>query len=660
MDVDVRRIRPDEWPRQRALRLRALADAPMAFGSTLADESAFADEVWVRRAAAGAAGRERVTFVAEREQRWVGLATGLAAAPDRPAPEVAGMFVEPAARGCGVVEVLLDAIVGWARDGGAQRLCLWVTSTNTAAIRAYTRYGFHPTGDTQPLAHTPSVPEVRMTYDRVAEAPSLRLATAADAPHIARLQVRAWQMAYRGLLPDALLTRLSVERREHAWRHWNDGHPLRRIWVAEQPRAIVGFVATGPTRDDDAPAATGEVYATASAAGCSRTPSPRCGRKTSREPRSGSWRQTPGPAASTRRRAGARTARRRPCRGTAASPSRCATRGRSRGGPDRLEELAQPMLAGRHRRVFRRTTGPAAAGQALDQRVVVRLVEEHDRLPAAAEGAVARRIDHAVQRRHPAVVGPVHHQVAEIDHERVSHRLDVDPRPGPGQDLQAARDVLGFQDGQRAVVGVGARPELAGCRRLGLVRIVDHAEAADVPVGLVAEEILRQPQREGEGAHEIGGQPLHRAIVRGVDPAQVRRPRGPHVGRERRIGGGARVVRLGGHVDGTDGEELLQVGRGRADAVREILLADADVAAALLRRRPPPALLVVEGQVEERARDVVHCAHEPGVDAVADDREESDVLAGAGDRPGHGRRLGGGAAQKWPEIAPPPRRGPRA
>src|SRR5438445_245476 len=161
MDVDVRRIRPDEWPRQRALRLRALADAPMAFGSTLADESAFADEVWVRRAAAGAAGRERVTFVAEREQRWVGLATGLAAAPDRPAPEVAGMFVEPAARGCGVVEALLDAIVGWARDGGAQRLCLWVTSTNTAAIRAYTRYGFRPTGDTQPLAHTPSVTRER-------------------------------------------------------------------------------------------------------------------------------------------------------------------------------------------------------------------------------------------------------------------------------------------------------------------------------------------------------------------------------------------------------------------------------------------------------------------------------------------------------------------
>ncbi len=234
----------------------------MAFGSTLADESAFTDDVWVRRAAGGAAGKDRVTFVAERENRWVGITTGLAAAPDRPAPEVAGMFVEPAERGCGGVEALLDAVVHWARDGGNRRLCLWVTSTNTAAIRAYTRYGFRPTGDTQPLAHTPSVPEIRMMYDCASEAPSIRLATVADAPRIARLQVRAWHVAYRGLLPDALLTALSVERREHAWRHWNDGHPLRRIWVVEQPQVLVGFVATGPSRDDDAPASTGEVYAT--------------------------------------------------------------------------------------------------------------------------------------------------------------------------------------------------------------------------------------------------------------------------------------------------------------------------------------------------------------------------------------------------------------
>ena len=54
----VRRIRADEALRLRAFRLRALADAPTAFGSTLAREEAFPESVWHERASAGAAGSE--------------------------------------------------------------------------------------------------------------------------------------------------------------------------------------------------------------------------------------------------------------------------------------------------------------------------------------------------------------------------------------------------------------------------------------------------------------------------------------------------------------------------------------------------------------------------------------------------------------------------
>jgi hypothetical protein len=82
--------------RLRALRLRAPADAPTAFGSTLAREEAFTDDVWRDRAAGGASGTDRVAFIAERDGRWIGLASGLAAdldTPDRGEPVLVGMLV---------------------------------------------------------------------------------------------------------------------------------------------------------------------------------------------------------------------------------------------------------------------------------------------------------------------------------------------------------------------------------------------------------------------------------------------------------------------------------------------------------------------------------------------------------------------------------------
>src|SRR5262249_56071893 len=96
----IRRIRPDEGPNLRALRLRALADAPMAFGSTLAREQAFADAVWRERAERGASGDDSVTFIVEHDGRWLGIVTGLARDPDvppDPPPAPLPMFAAPQA-----------------------------------------------------------------------------------------------------------------------------------------------------------------------------------------------------------------------------------------------------------------------------------------------------------------------------------------------------------------------------------------------------------------------------------------------------------------------------------------------------------------------------------------------------------------------------------
>ena len=168
MALDVRRIRPDEGLRLRALRLRALADAPMAFGSTLAREEAFTDDVWHGRAAGGASGADRVTFIAERDDQWIGLASGLAADPDEPdtaGAVLVGMFVESAERGHGVGVALVGAVVAWAQARGAANLRLWVTATNDSAIALYDKCGFRRTGEQKPLAHSPSLAEIRMVRD---------------------------------------------------------------------------------------------------------------------------------------------------------------------------------------------------------------------------------------------------------------------------------------------------------------------------------------------------------------------------------------------------------------------------------------------------------------------------------------------------------------
>ena len=162
--VEIRRIRADEGLRLRALRLHALAEAPLAFGSTLAREQTFPESTWHERAAGGASGSDRVTFVAEEAGRLVGMATGVSRHPDDPvhSPMLIGMFVDSTQRGRGVGAALVESVAEWARTLAAQDLYLWATSTNHPAIALYGKCGFRQTGEDRPLAHTPSLREVLM------------------------------------------------------------------------------------------------------------------------------------------------------------------------------------------------------------------------------------------------------------------------------------------------------------------------------------------------------------------------------------------------------------------------------------------------------------------------------------------------------------------
>lgn len=78
---------------------------------------------------------------------------------------------------------------------------------------------------------------------------TVRLAELSDAPAVALVHVRSWQVAYRGVIPDDVLDNLSVEDRESMW---EGTIPDGGVWVALVDDEVVGFAAAGPSRDADA------------------------------------------------------------------------------------------------------------------------------------------------------------------------------------------------------------------------------------------------------------------------------------------------------------------------------------------------------------------------------------------------------------------------
>jgi ribosomal protein S18 acetylase RimI-like enzyme len=143
----IERMQPDGWQRVRAVRLRALADAPDAFGTTLAEDEARPLAVWRTRLEAP----EAATFVAIVDGLDVGLAVGRPHDGREAAAGLFGMWVAPGCRGRGVGDALVDAVIAWAQAGGYRRVLLDVADDNAPAIALYQRKGFAPTGATGTL-----------------------------------------------------------------------------------------------------------------------------------------------------------------------------------------------------------------------------------------------------------------------------------------------------------------------------------------------------------------------------------------------------------------------------------------------------------------------------------------------------------------------------
>jgi ribosomal protein S18 acetylase RimI-like enzyme len=150
----IRRVAADDWRLWRELRLEALGEAPYAFSSSLADWQGEGDieQRW----------RDRLedvecNLVAYLDGDPAGMVSGVCS-PEGPL-ELISMWVAPFARGRGVGDALVEAVIGHAgtgnSSGSSSGVVLSVMAGNDHAIAMYMRHGFVDVGeDTREAALT--------------------------------------------------------------------------------------------------------------------------------------------------------------------------------------------------------------------------------------------------------------------------------------------------------------------------------------------------------------------------------------------------------------------------------------------------------------------------------------------------------------------------
>ena len=158
----VARICADQWQILRDVRLRALEDAPYAFGTTLAEGKKRTDRDWQDMARDHATLSDRAYFMAYVGDNPCGMAGCYRRASDTVA--LTAMWVAPEFRGQKIGEQIVCAVIEWAREGGATMLEAWVSENNPARF-FYQKIGFEETDLTEPLRSDSKIQMVLIRRD---------------------------------------------------------------------------------------------------------------------------------------------------------------------------------------------------------------------------------------------------------------------------------------------------------------------------------------------------------------------------------------------------------------------------------------------------------------------------------------------------------------
>ena len=147
----IRSFAAREWNIYKVLRLGALADSPDAFGATFEQDNDRPDTEWFNRLASGVTSPFDLPLIAEMGREPIGLAWGRIENSNLDVANLYQMWVAPNWRRHGAGQMLLEAVIAWAKTTNARYLALAVTCSNSSAMRLYVRAGFERVGEPEPL-----------------------------------------------------------------------------------------------------------------------------------------------------------------------------------------------------------------------------------------------------------------------------------------------------------------------------------------------------------------------------------------------------------------------------------------------------------------------------------------------------------------------------
>lgn len=160
--ITIEPISPQNVSIFKDVRLRALQDTPLAFGSTYAQEIQLSDQDWLNRTLRWS-GERGIGFLALDDGAACGIAGSFLNEDDPTRAQLISMWTAPTYRQRGIGRRLVNEILAWARARQACTLLLMVTSINHPAILFYERLGFTRTGRTEAYPNDPAILEYEMS-----------------------------------------------------------------------------------------------------------------------------------------------------------------------------------------------------------------------------------------------------------------------------------------------------------------------------------------------------------------------------------------------------------------------------------------------------------------------------------------------------------------